>query len=94
MTCYGRSYDRFVRLGGEWRIGRRDMIYEKDRLDPVDPAAVVKLDAKELARYPAGYRHLAYLQASGGARITLDLPVPGSDALARLYAEGEKWLKG
>jgi hypothetical protein len=94
VTCYGRSYDRFVRLGGEWRIGRREMIYEKDRLDPVDPASTIKLDAKELARYPSGYRHLAYLQASGGARITPDLPVPGSDALARLYAEGEKWLTG
>ncbi len=94
VTCYGRSYDRFVRSHGEWRVGRRDMIYEKDRLDAVDPAAVVKLDPKELARYPAGYRHLACLQASGGARITPDLPVPGSDALARLYAEGEKWLTG
>lgn len=92
VTCYGRSYDWFVRLGSEWRITRREMIYEKDRLDPVDPAAVVKLDAKELARYPAGYRHLAYLQASGGARITPDLPTPNSDALARLYADGIAWL--
>jgi len=92
VTCYGRSYDRFARSHGEWRISRRDMIYEKDRLDAVDPAAVVRLDAKELARYPAGYRHLAYLQASGGAHITADLPVPGSDALVLLYAEGDKWL--
>ena len=92
VTCYGRSYDRFVRLGHEWRISRREMIYEKDRLDPVDPASTVKLDAKELARYPAGYRHLACLQASGGARITPDLPTPNSDALAQLYAEGASWL--
>ena len=68
------------------------MIYEKDRLDAVDPASVVKLDSKQLARYPAGYRHLAYLQASGGARITPDLPTPNSDALTRLYAEGIAWL--
>jgi hypothetical protein len=94
VTCYGRSYDRFSRSDGTWRIARREMIYEKDRLDPVDPAAAVKLDAAELARYPAGYRHLAYLQAAGGARITPDLPTPGSDALRRLYLEGERWLKG
>lgn len=94
VTCYGRSYDRFLRTEGGWRIARREMIYEKDRLDPVDPAAVVKLDAAELARYPAGYRHLAFLQAAGGARITPDLPTPGSEALTRLYADGERWLKG
>ena len=94
VTCHGRSYDRFVRWQGAWRIARREMIYEKDRMDPVDPSAALKLDAAELARYPAGYRHLATLQASGGQTITPDLPIPGSDALARLYEEGERWLRG
>ena len=93
VTCYARAYDRFVRVGEEWRIQRRDMIYEKDRLEPVDPAALIKLEGASLARYPVGYRHLAYLQATGGARITPDLPVPGSEALKRLYAEGERWLR-
>jgi hypothetical protein len=93
VTCYGRSYDRFVRTPHGWKIVRRDMIYEKDRLDPVDPAASMKLDPATLARHPLGYRHLAYLQAAGGASITPDLPTPGSEALARLYAEGECWLK-
>jgi len=94
VTCYGRSYDRFVRTAEGWRIARREMIYERDRLDPVAPDAQLKLDAGQLARHPAGYRHLAYLQAAGGASITPDLPTPGSAALTRLYAEGERWLKG
>ena len=92
VTCYCRAYDRFVRHDGAWRIQMRENIYEKDRLDPVDPSASVKLDAAELARPPHGYRHLAYVQASGGASVTPDLPVPGSEALARLYAEGTAWL--
>src|SRR5437763_15642049 len=94
VTCYARSYDRFVRAGNAWRIARREMIYEKDRLDRVDPAARIALDAAVLARYPAGYRHLAYLQAAGGAHITPDLPTPGSEGLKRLYAGGERRLKG
>ena len=94
VTCYARSYDRFVRAAGAWRMQRREMIYERDRLDPVDPAARLVLDQAALARYPAGYRHLAFLQAAGGARITPDLPVPGSEQLMRLYAEGENWLRG
>jgi len=94
VTCYGRSYDRFARAEGAWRIARREMIYEKDRMDALEPGATLRLDAAQLARYPAGYRHLAYLQAAGGAEITPDLPTPGSAALTRLYADGEAWLRG
>jgi SnoaL-like protein len=94
ITCYCRSYDRFVREGAAWRIARREMIYEKDRIDALRPGERVALDEAELARYPSGYRHLAYFQARSGARITPDLPTPGTEALARLYAEGEKWLRG
>ncbi len=93
ITCYARSYDRFLKVDGEWRIARRDMIYEKDRLDPLDPSASLKFDYDELIRYPTGYRHLAMLQAAMGQRITPNLPIPGSEALIRLYEEGERWLK-
>ena len=94
VTCYGRFYDFFLRDGGQWRIRKRVPIYEKDRLDPVDPAAQLKLDPAELARYPEGYRHLAYVQASGGASVTPGLPIPNSDALTALYQEGAAWLAG
>jgi hypothetical protein len=93
VTCYVRFYDWFVRETDGWRIRMRSGIYEKDRIDAVDPSRKIALDDAELARYPAGYRHIAYLQAAGGARITPDLPTPGSDALRRLYAEGERWLE-
>jgi hypothetical protein len=93
VTCYVRFYDWFVREALGWRIRMRSGIYEKDRIDAVDPSQKVALDAAELARYPAGYRHIAYLQAAGGARITPDLPTPGSDALRRLYSEGQRWLQ-
>ena len=92
VTCYLRFYDWFVKQGGRWLIKRRNGIYEKDRLDPVDPSKTILLDPAQLARYPAGYRHIAYVQASGGARITPDLPTPGSPELARLYEEGKAWL--
>lgn len=92
VTCYGRFYDWFVKLDGEWRIRQRVPIYEKDRLEAVDPGAIIKLNQEELARNPDGYRHLAYMQSRGGAAITAGLPTPNSAALARLYAEGAAWL--
>ena len=92
VTCHGRFYDRFVRREGAWRIQRRTPIYEKDRLDALDPSALIKLDADKLALHPDGYRHVAYLQSSGGAQITAELPTSNSAVLARLYAEGDAWL--
>ena len=94
VTCYLRFYDWFLRTASGWRIRMRNGIYEKDRIDPVDPSKTVSLDPDALARYPDGYRHVAYVQASGGARITPDLPMPNSKELARLYSEGHAWLKG
>ena len=63
VVCWGRFYDFFEKRDGRWAIVRRQPIYEKDRLDPVDPAASSQLDAGAAAGFPEGYRHLAYLQA-------------------------------
>ncbi len=92
VTCYGRFYDRFVKDAQGWRIHKRGLVYEKDRMDVINPADVLQLDRDELARYPYGYRHLAYLQGRSGLCITPDLPVPDSAALERMYAEASVWL--
>lgn len=94
LTNYGRSYDRFVRHQGAWKLQQRNGIYERDRIDPVDSTQTVTLDPKELAKYPEGYRYLAYLQAGAGERISPNLPTPNSPELERLYAEGRAWLQG
>src|SRR5436190_3079623 len=59
VTCHGRFYDFLEQRDGRWGIVLRQPIYEQDRLDPVDPAADLELDADKLARWPWGYRHLA-----------------------------------
>jgi len=93
-TAYGRFVDWFVRMEGRWRILRRHSIHEKDRLDPVDPAARLTLDMQKLATFPAGYRHLAYLQSSGGAHITPDLALHNTPSQEKLYAQSRDWLHG
>ena len=94
VTCYGRFHDRFVRHGDAWQIAARVPIYEKDRLDPLDPSARVLIDPAQLARYAEGYRHLAYVQSLAGAALTPGLPTPGSAEEADLYAKGAAWLGG
>ncbi|OFW59269.1 MAG: hypothetical protein A2133_04920 [Actinobacteria bacterium RBG_16_64_13] len=94
VVCWGRFYDFFEKREGRWAIVRRQPIYEKDRLDPVDPAAVLKLDPGLLASFPEGYRHLAYLQTKSGFKVKPALPGLRGAAVEKLYAEGVAWLAG
>jgi hypothetical protein len=94
VTCTGRFYDFVERRGGRWGLVLRQPIYEKDRLDPVDPAADLRLDQKLLASFPEGYRHLAYLQTRIGYKVKPDMPGHDGPALDALYARGARWLKG
>lgn len=92
VTCYGRFFDRLVRHGQQWAILAREPIYEKDSMQPVAPGQAVHLDPLILQRYPEGYRHIAYLQCLGGARITTDLVAPNSAAQSSLYEAARAWL--
>ena len=94
VVCTGRFYDFFERREEKWAIVRRQPIYEKDRMDPVDPAAKLSLDPQLLARFPEGYRHLAYLQTRLGYTIKLDLPQLKGPVVEALYAHGRAWLDG
>lgn len=94
VVCFGRFYDFFERRDGKWGIVRRQPIYEKDRLDPVDPSAVLHLDPDLLARFPEGYRHLGYLQAKNGFTVKDGLPGLRGSEVERLYNEGKEWLDG
>lgn len=93
-ACIGRFVDFLERRAGRWGIVLRHPVYEKDRLDPVDPAATLRLDPSVLSRFPTGYRHLAYLQTEDGMTVRTDLPgLRGPEADA-LRARAAAWLTG
>ncbi|MEU6379014.1 nuclear transport factor 2 family protein [Streptomyces sp. NPDC046909] len=92
VVCTGRFYDFLARHEGRWTLVRRQPIYEKDRLDTVDPAARLTLDPGLLNRFPAGYRHLAYVQTKAGFTVKDGLPGLTGAAVELLYSEGERWL--
>jgi hypothetical protein len=91
-VCTGRFFDRVEKREGVWRIARRSVIYEKDRIDPVDPGAKILLDPALLGRFPEGYRHLAYLQTRNGAQVNPNLPTARGEALETLLREAKAWL--
>jgi hypothetical protein len=94
VVCTGRFYDFFEKRRNLWAIVRRQPIYEKDRMDPVDPAVRIKLDPDLLGSLPEGYRHLGYLQTKLGFRIKRDLPQLKGEVVERLYRHGRAWLEG
>jgi hypothetical protein len=94
VVCTGRFYDFFEKRAGRWGLVLRQPIYEKDRLDPLDPAATLALDQELLARFPEGYRHLAYLQTRIGYTVKRDMPGLDGPEVEALYERGERWLKG
>ena len=94
VVCTGRFYDFLEQRDDVWGIVLRQPIYEKDRLDPVDPAARLALDAQLLARFPVGYRHLAYVQTQIGYDVKTDMPGLTGAEVETLYARGAAWLAG
>ena len=74
VVCTGRFYDFFEERQGRWGLVHRQPIYEKDRIDPLDPAAKLELDQAALATFPEGYRHLAYIQTRIGYNVKMDMP--------------------
>lgn len=93
VVCTGRFFDFLEKRSGKWGIVRRQPIYEKDRIDPIDPGAVLRLDREKLQRFPEGYRHLAYLQDGIGYKVKMDMPMLVGREVDELYAEGRRWLK-
>jgi hypothetical protein len=94
VVCTGRFYDFLERRAGRWGLVLRQPIYEKDRVDPVDPAATISIDPAKLGEFPRGYRHLAYIQTQIGYAVKRDMPQLTGPEVEALYARGASWLAG
>jgi hypothetical protein len=83
MTSYARFLDRLERREGRWAIVERAAIYERDRLDPVEPST-----------YPEAYRYMAARLNAAGRALAPVVHCDGSPHTAQLYARYEGWLGG
>lgn len=78
-----------------WKVRFVKLVYEKDRVVPVDGRRAPVFDDAELARYPEGYRYLGAAQARLGYPVEARLPTPrDADMWGRMYGAMEAWLAG
>jgi hypothetical protein len=94
LTSNGRFLDRLERRDGAWRIVERATVYEKDRLDPVEPSAtfdalMAKSDAQ---KYPAPYRYMAYRVYAAGRTLAEPVHYDGRAETEQLKARFTEWL--
>ena len=61
---------------------------------PVIRRPRLELDQDLLARFPEGYRHLAYLQTRIGYAVKRDMPGLTGPEVDDLYRRGAAWLAG
>ena len=94
VVCTGRFYDFLEKREGKWGMCLRQPIYEKDRMDPVEPGATIDLKQELLNTFPVGYRHLAYLQSMVGYPVKKDMPGLTGPEVEALYQTGSTWLNG
>jgi len=94
-----QTWARFVDLfekseDGVWRIFKRTMVYDKDRMEPVNPDQVPDgfYDSMNLDRFPPACRFLCYRLSLNNHAPMADIVTTGSDAEKALLAEQQVWL--
>ena len=97
LTSCARFLDRLERHAGGWLIAERAAIYERDRLDPVEPSPAFDqlFAAADAARYPEQYRYMAFrLAHTEGRSLAPVIYRDGGAETADLYARFSGWLAG
>ncbi len=96
MTSHGRFLDRLEKRNGLWAIRERCAIYERDRLDPVEPSEAFDriFRTSDFSTYPAQYRYMAARLAAIGRPLAAVVYRDGEGETADLYARYEAWLAG
>ena len=80
---------------GDWKVKYVKLIYEKDKVVPVDGTRAPAFSKDILDQYPEGYKYLGAAQRMLGHGIDDSLPTPHDHALwLDLYVKMGEWLDG
>jgi hypothetical protein len=95
VATWSRRLQLFAREKGEWKIYRRWVIYERDRMDAVDPTISPEsyYDHEALAKYPEKLRHHLWRNDFLGSATEKAIVLRGTPEEAAAREEARRWLQ-
>lgn len=96
VTTWSRRLQLLAKEEGAWKIYRRWVIYERDRMDPVDPTVAVDAyyDEAALAKYPRQLRFHLWRNEMLGSPTERHIVLKGTPEETAARAEAREWLVG
>ena len=85
VVCTGRFHDFVEKRDGPLGHRAAPADLREGQHGPGRPGRTAQLDAALLARFPEGYRHLAYLQTGIGYKVKTDMPGLKGPEVEALY---------
>jgi len=96
FTTWSRRLQLIARENGEWKIYRRWIIYERDRMDPVDLRVQVEdyYDPDALASYPEKLRYHLWRNNVLGSAPERHIVLRGTKEEEAARREARDWFEG
>jgi hypothetical protein len=95
FATWSRRIHLLAKENGAWKIWKWFAIYEKDRMEPVDPTvdAGKYFDAPALSKYPKQIRHHLWRNEIKGSAPAKELCIRGTEQENIVRAEARRWLE-
>ena len=95
FITWSRRIHLLAKEKGEWKIWRRFAVYERDRVDAVEPGIDLSehLDPRELSKYPKQIRLHLWRNKVHGSEASADLCIRGTPQEDKVRAEARKWIE-
>jgi SnoaL-like protein len=96
FITWSRRIHLLAKENGEWKIWRRFAVYERDRVDAVEPGVDLSehLDPKELAKYPKQIRLHLWRNQKHGSAPAGELCIRGTPQEDVVREKTRNWIEG
>ena len=94
MFQYCRFFSRVIKTASGWRLGSFEGIYQRDRIETVDPRDPLPVDWNIVNSLRPSYKFMGYTQVKRGYKLNPELLGDDRpDLLQAFYAGEQKWLE-
>jgi len=93
MFQYCRFFSRVIKTAKGWKLGSFEGIYQRDRIETVDPRDPLPVDWNIVNSLRPSYKFMGYTQVKRGYKLNPELLGDDRpDLLQAFYAREQQWL--